>query len=74
MVLSHHTKNSILKASFKCSGYTICKYFNFILNALLKLHTILLVSPHRVPDDYIDSRLKYFKGCLGALDGTCIPC
>ncbi|KAL8507055.1 hypothetical protein ACS0TY_017803 [Phlomoides rotata] len=72
-VLSHHTKNRIVKHSFKRSGYTVSKHFNSVLNTLLKLHTILLINPQPVPDDCNDNRWKYFKGCLGALDGTYIP-
>lgn len=60
-VLSHHTKNRIIKASFKRSGYTVSKYFNCVLNTLLKLYTILLVTPEPVADDDTDSRWKYFK-------------
>ncbi|KAL8540393.1 hypothetical protein ACS0TY_001847 [Phlomoides rotata] len=44
-----------------------------VLNTLLKLHTVLLDVPKHVPDDYEDNRWRYFKGCLGALDGTYIP-
>ncbi|KAL8543421.1 hypothetical protein ACS0TY_004093 [Phlomoides rotata] len=57
--LSHHTKNYVIKHSFKRSGYTISKHFNSVLNTLLKLYTVLLVTPE--------------PGCLGALDGTYIP-
>ncbi|KAL8516888.1 hypothetical protein ACS0TY_015223 [Phlomoides rotata] len=71
-VLSHHTKNRIMKYSFKRSG-TVSKHFNFVLNTLLKLHTILLINPQPVHDDCTDNRWKYLKGCLGALDGTYIP-
>ncbi|KAL8481376.1 hypothetical protein ACS0TY_027765 [Phlomoides rotata] len=30
-------------------------------------------TPQPVPDDCTDSPWKYFKGCLGELDGTYIP-
>ncbi|KAL8532204.1 hypothetical protein ACS0TY_008704 [Phlomoides rotata] len=71
-VLSHHTKNRVVKHSFGRSGYTISKYFNSVLNTLLKLHRFLLAKPEPVPEDSTDYRWKYFKGCLGALDGTYI--
>ncbi|KAL8506003.1 hypothetical protein ACS0TY_017021 [Phlomoides rotata] len=67
-VLSHHTKNRVIKHSFKRSGYTISKHFNGVLNTLLKLYNVLLVNPEPVPEDSNDYRWKYFKGCLGALD------
>ncbi|KAL8549881.1 hypothetical protein ACS0TY_008646 [Phlomoides rotata] len=58
---------------FGHSGYTISKHFNTVLRTLLKLHTILLAKLESVPDNSNDYRWKYFKGCLGALDGTYIP-
>ncbi|KAL8537007.1 hypothetical protein ACS0TY_012260 [Phlomoides rotata] len=67
-VLSHHTKNRVIKYNFKRSGYTISKHFNLVLNTLLKLHNVLLVTHEPVPKDNNDYRWKYFKGCLGALD------
>ncbi|KAL8555308.1 hypothetical protein ACS0TY_003206 [Phlomoides rotata] len=73
LVLAHHTKNRIVKSTFLRSGYTVSKHFNSVLNTLLKLYTRFIVTPHAVPDDCTDSRWKYFKGCLGALDGTYIP-
>lgn len=60
-VLSHHTKNRIIKHTFRRSGYTVSKYFNRVLNTLLKLHTVLLVQPEPVPDNSTDYRWKYFK-------------
>ncbi|KAL8473107.1 hypothetical protein ACS0TY_030082 [Phlomoides rotata] len=38
-----------------------------------KLYKRLLITPEPVPEDSNDYRWKYFKGCLGALDGTYIP-
>ncbi|KAL8457377.1 hypothetical protein ACS0TY_035294 [Phlomoides rotata] len=60
-VLSHHTKNRVVKHSFNRSGYTISKYFNLVLNTLLKLYNVLLVTPEPVPEDSNDYRWKYFK-------------
>ncbi|KAL8513682.1 hypothetical protein ACS0TY_012975 [Phlomoides rotata] len=37
------------------------------------LYKRLLITPSPVPADSNDYRWKYFKGCLGALDGTYIP-
>ncbi|KAL8542651.1 hypothetical protein ACS0TY_003509 [Phlomoides rotata] len=72
MILSHHSKNRVVKHRFRRSGYTISKHFNSVLNTLLKLHTVLLVVPEPIPDECKDNRWRYFKGCLGALDGTYI--
>ncbi|KAL0385734.1 UNVERIFIED_CONTAM: hypothetical protein Sradi_2967700 [Sesamum radiatum] len=43
-----------------------------MLNAVLKLHQILVLEPDPVTDDCTTNRWKFFKGCLGALDGTYI--
>ncbi|KAL8519612.1 hypothetical protein ACS0TY_010517 [Phlomoides rotata] len=63
-VLSHHTKNRVIKHSFKRSGYTISKHFNTVLNTLLKLYTVLLVTPEPVLEYSSDYRWKYFKVTL----------
>ncbi|XP_042001232.1 uncharacterized protein LOC121750708 isoform X3 [Salvia splendens] len=43
---------------------------NKVLGAVLSLHRVLLSEPTPVPDDCIDHRWKWFKGCLGTLDDT----
>ncbi|KAG8363755.1 hypothetical protein BUALT_Bualt19G0055200 [Buddleja alternifolia] len=73
LVLAHHTKNRIVKNGFKRFGHTISKDFNAVLNAIIKLHPLLLSNSEPVPDDSTNDRWKWFKGCLGALDGTHIP-
>lgn len=60
-VLSHHTQNRVIQTNFKRSGYSISKHFNSVLNSLLKLYTILLVTPTPVQEDNTDFRWKYFK-------------
>ncbi|KAG8387483.1 hypothetical protein BUALT_Bualt02G0025900 [Buddleja alternifolia] len=72
-ILAHHKKNMIVKHDFKRSGYTISKYFNNVLSALLKLHGLFLVKPTPIEDESTNDRWKWFKGCLGALDGTYLP-
>ncbi|KAL8458400.1 hypothetical protein ACS0TY_036061 [Phlomoides rotata] len=54
------------------SGQTVSYYINIVLRAVLSLHTLFSVNPTLVTDDSTDSRWKWFKGCLGALDGTYI--
>ncbi|KAG8363521.1 hypothetical protein BUALT_Bualt19G0031100 [Buddleja alternifolia] len=54
------------------NGYTISKQFNGVLFALLKLHTLFLEKPTPIEDDTTNERWKWFKVCLGALDGTYI--
>ncbi|KAG8371456.1 hypothetical protein BUALT_Bualt13G0089400 [Buddleja alternifolia] len=56
----------------KRSGYTISVHFHAVLNAVLKLHRILLIKPQPIDDNCNNARWKPFKGCLGALDGSYI--
>ncbi|XP_057783184.1 uncharacterized protein LOC131001030 isoform X2 [Salvia miltiorrhiza] len=71
-VLAHHKKNRVVRFDFWRSGQTVSKFVHIVLKAILKLHTVLLVKPMPVPDDCMDNRWRWFKGCLGALDGTYI--
>ncbi|XP_012836506.1 PREDICTED: uncharacterized protein LOC105957126 [Erythranthe guttata] len=77
-ILAHHTKNVVARSHFNRSGYTISIHFNRVLLALLKLHSMLLITPQPVGENTDDVRFSHFKGCLGALDGTYIgvrvPC
>ncbi|KAL8468617.1 hypothetical protein ACS0TY_031711 [Phlomoides rotata] len=71
-IFAHHKKNRVIKFDFRRSGQTVSHYVHIILRAILSLHTLFLVKPTPVTDDSTDSRWKWFKGCLGALDGTYI--
>ncbi|KAG5620526.1 hypothetical protein H5410_005744 [Solanum commersonii] len=51
------------------SGWSVSQAFNECLSAILKLAPLLLVNPKPVLADGIEDRWKWFKGCLGALDG-----
>ncbi|KAK4383160.1 hypothetical protein Sango_2802500 [Sesamum angolense] len=59
-----------MKHDFIRSGRTISKHFHSVLKAVLRLSSILLARPLPVDDECQDSRWRWFKGCLGALDGT----
>ncbi|XBH75806.1 hypothetical protein VPH35_102541 [Triticum aestivum] len=69
-IISHHLKNRTIKKFFYRSGETISRNFNKCLLAVLKLHNLLLKKPEPIPEDCTDNNWKYFKNCLGALDGT----
>ncbi|KAG8370064.1 hypothetical protein BUALT_Bualt14G0078800 [Buddleja alternifolia] len=71
-ILAHHKKMRIVLYDFKRSMQTVSKYFHEVLAAFLKLHTMFLVTPIPIGDDCTNLRWKFFKGCLGALDGTYI--
>ncbi|KAL8552591.1 hypothetical protein ACS0TY_001325 [Phlomoides rotata] len=71
-ILAHHKKNRVIKFDFRRSGQTVSHYVHIVLRVVLSLHTLFLVKPTPVTDDSTDSRWKWFKGYLGALDGTYI--
>ncbi|XP_027169686.1 protein ALP1-like [Coffea eugenioides] len=70
--LAHHEKNRTIGLTFFRSGETVSRQFNLCLLAVLKLHDLLLENPEPITDECTDDRWKYFKNCLGALDGTLI--
>ncbi|XP_057775148.1 uncharacterized protein LOC130994130 [Salvia miltiorrhiza] len=53
-------------------GLTDGRFVHLVLKAVIKLHEVLFIKSVPVPDDCADSRWRWFKGCLGALDGTYI--
>ncbi|XP_011100998.1 protein ALP1-like [Sesamum indicum] len=71
-IVSHHKKNSVVKHDFIRSGRTIHRHFHRVLNLVIKLYNVLLAKPTPISDDCVEFRWKWFKGCLGALDGTFI--
>ncbi|XP_023752843.2 protein ALP1-like isoform X2 [Lactuca sativa] len=71
-VLAHNEKNMIIVERFKRSGETVSRYFKLVLDAVCRLHKQFYKKPVPIPDDETDERWRWFKGCLGALDGTYI--
>ncbi|KAL0430313.1 UNVERIFIED_CONTAM: putative nuclease HARBI1 [Sesamum radiatum] len=69
-IIAHHKKNCVVKHDFVRSGSTISKHFHSVLMAVLRLHPILLPRPAPIQEGCQDHRWRWFKGCLGALDGT----
>ncbi|XVF07647.1 hypothetical protein REPUB_Repub06bG0157500 [Reevesia pubescens] len=69
-IISHHAKNRIIKREFVKSGETVSRQFGVVLNSVLRLQAVLLKSPEHVLENSTDFRWKWFKNCLGALDGT----
>ncbi|XLR67407.1 hypothetical protein S83_018079 [Arachis hypogaea] len=72
IILAHHKKNRTLQVRFYRLGETISRYFNKVLSSVIHVQSLLFAKAVPVPDDCIDPRWKWFKGCLGALDGTYI--
>ena len=60
-ILAHHVKNRNIQVRFYRSGETISRYVHRVLLALLRLEDVLFVKPTPVPDDYTDSRWRWFK-------------
>ncbi|KAL0411287.1 UNVERIFIED_CONTAM: hypothetical protein Slati_3718400 [Sesamum latifolium] len=69
-VVAHHKKNCVVKHNFLRSGRTVSKHFHVVLNTLYKMSHVFLAKATPVTDDCSDPRWRWFKGCLGALDGT----
>ncbi|XP_047940151.1 putative nuclease HARBI1 isoform X2 [Salvia hispanica] len=71
-VLSHHKKSRIVGYDFMRSSQTVSRYIHTVLRGVLTLHSLFLVKPKPIDDQCLDRRWNWFKGCLGALDGTYI--
>ncbi|KAJ0024255.1 hypothetical protein Pint_07324 [Pistacia integerrima] len=69
-ICAHHIKNRVLSSQLARSGETVSRNFHAVLNAILRMHTILLKEPEPITEDSTDERWKWFKNCLGTLDGT----
>ncbi|KAG8379692.1 hypothetical protein BUALT_Bualt07G0115400 [Buddleja alternifolia] len=69
-ILAHHQKHRTINGNFERSGETISRHFRKVINVIIRLQGKLLKTPEAVPDNSTDERWKWFKGCLGALDGT----
>ncbi|XP_038713590.1 uncharacterized protein LOC120007433 [Tripterygium wilfordii] len=69
-ILAHHVKNRVIEFRFKRSSETISQYFRRVLNVVICLHGELLKQPIPVPSNSTDQKWRWFKNCLGALDGT----
>ncbi|XP_071715764.1 uncharacterized protein [Rutidosis leptorrhynchoides] len=73
-MMAHNEKNRCIISLFRRSGETISRYFAQVCNAVIRLHPCLLKKPEPVPDNSTDEKWKWFKDCLGALDGTYVDC
>ncbi|PPE01605.1 hypothetical protein GOBAR_DD01392 [Gossypium barbadense] len=69
-IISHQLKNRVIKHHFRRSGETVSRAFHSVLNAVIRLQDVLFKKPEPITADSSDTRWKWFKNCLGALDGT----
>ncbi|MFQ6664368.1 hypothetical protein Gotur_031510 [Gossypium turneri] len=69
-IISHHLKNRVIKHHFNRSGEPISRSFHNVLNAVIRLHDVLFKKAEPITANSTEPRWKWFKNCLGALDGT----
>lgn len=60
-ILAHHTKNVMIRKQFKRSSFTISKYFHRVIRAIIKLHSVLFVTPQPTTSDNQNPRWNYFQ-------------
>ncbi|KAI4365431.1 hypothetical protein MLD38_021415 [Melastoma candidum] len=71
-ILAHHVKNRVIKFRFHYSGETTSRHFRNVLNNVIRLHEELIKKPEPIPEGSLDEKWKWFKNCIGAIDGTYI--
>ncbi|KAG8497411.1 hypothetical protein CXB51_008771 [Gossypium anomalum] len=69
-IISHHLKNRVIKHHFNRSGETVSRSFHNVLNAVIRLQDVLFKKAEPITANSTDPRWKWFKNCLGVLDGT----
>ncbi|PPD93548.1 hypothetical protein GOBAR_DD09499 [Gossypium barbadense] len=69
-IISHHLKNQVIKHHFRRSGETVSRAFHSVLNAVIRLQDVLFKKSEPITVDSSDTMWKWFKNCLGSLDGT----
>ena len=60
-ILSHHTKQRRTRFEFFRSTETVSRHFHAVLQAVLRLHPMLVVRPEPVPPNDPDSRWSWFQ-------------
>ena len=55
-ILAHHVKNRVIQFEFRRSGETISRYFNLVLNAMMRLEGELFKTLEPVPSDSTDEQ------------------
>ncbi|CAI0560534.1 unnamed protein product [Linum tenue] len=70
LAISHNNKMLSLAVDFRRSSETIYRLFHRVLRAILRLNNQLMKKLEPIRADSTDNRWKYFKNCLGDLDGT----
>ncbi|MFQ6621149.1 hypothetical protein Gotur_002660 [Gossypium turneri] len=71
-IISYHLKNGVIKHHFNRFGETISISFHNVLNVVICLQDVLFKKEESIIANSTDPRWKWFKNCLGALNGTYI--
>ena len=79
-VLGHGVGNRIIQERFQHSGETVSRQFHRVLRSCLKL-SFDLIRPQDYRFEHVHEKIQhdnrywpYFKDCIGAIDGTHVPC
>ncbi|GKV15533.1 hypothetical protein SLEP1_g26318 [Rubroshorea leprosula] len=70
-ILAHDLKNSTIRSIFARSSETISRQFHIVLRAMMKIGKFY-IKQNNVSLHEVDDKWQWFKGALGALDGTLI--
>ncbi|MFQ6669567.1 hypothetical protein Gotur_034767 [Gossypium turneri] len=69
-IISYHLKNRVTKHHFNRFGKTASRSFHHVLHVVIRLQDVLFKKADPITTNSTDPRWKWFKNCLGALDGT----
>lgn len=78
-IVGNSGSNRLAGERFQRSGHTISRYFNRVCFAIASLESIYIVQPtggEICPKEIRNNHrfFPYFEKCVGAIDGTHIPC
>ena len=60
-IVAHDVKNRVARRHFARSGETVSRHFNAVLNAVLRLHEILLKQPDPVTHSCSHEKYRWFQ-------------
>lgn len=58
---AHHVKIRAIKFRFQRSAESISRQFNNVINPMMRLEGHLFKKLDPIPEDFIDSKWKFFK-------------
>ncbi|XP_019225341.1 PREDICTED: uncharacterized protein LOC109206925 [Nicotiana attenuata] len=80
MMVGHGVGNRMIQERLQHTGETVSRYFHQVLLACLKL-AMDIIKPKDPALSDVHTKLRednrywpYFKNCIGAIDGTHVPC